>query len=126
MFRVHSKLSGKILKSFLLTYTVIFGVLSGVILAGAGIVFLYNIGKTMSSKVELITDVWDDFEMTRQEQVYALLSSDNLEQCLRAWYSEPLTQNQERVNLCLANFQTSLQESNICCWKMMKEMSFTP
>lgn len=107
MFRVHSKLSGKILKSFLLTYTVIFGVLSGVILAGAGIVFLYNIGKTMSSKVELITDVWDDFEMTRQEQVYALLSSDNLEQCLRAWYSEPLTQNQERVNLCVANFQTS-------------------
>lgn len=107
MFQVHSKLSKKILKSFLLTYTVIFCVLSGLLLTGTGILFLYNTGKTMSSKMEMITDLWDDFETTRQEQVYTLLSSNNLVQNLQAWYTSPLKQNKERVNLCLANFQTS-------------------
>lgn len=107
MFQAHSKIGRKILKKFLLTYTVIFCILSALILGGTGILLLYNTSKSISSKITLITDVWDNFEITRQEQIYTLFSSDKLIQNLQAWYHSPSTQNKERINLCLANFQTS-------------------
>lgn len=107
MFQPHSKLSRKILKRFLFTYTVIFCVLSVMILAGAGLLFLYNKGKAISAKISLITDIWDEYETARQEQVYALLSSHELPDRLRDYYLAPSAKNKERVNLYLANFQTS-------------------
>lgn len=108
MFQVHSKISRKIVKRFLFAYTVIFCILAVLILGGTGIFFLYNTSRSISSKIILITDVWDDFETTRQEQVYTLFSSDNLVRYLQDWYRTPSSQNRERINLCLANFQTSL------------------
>ncbi|MDO4275183.1 MAG: histidine kinase [Eubacteriales bacterium] len=107
MFKAHSKIGGKIFKKFLLTYTVIFCILSALILGGTGILLLYNTSKSISSKIALITDVWDNFEITRQEQIYTLFSSDELVRNLQAWYRSPSNQNKERINLCLANFQTS-------------------
>lgn len=107
MFQPHSKLSRKILKRFLVTYTVIFCVLSVLILTGASLFFLYNTGQGISAKISLITDIWDEYEDARQGQVYTLLSSQELTGRLRDYYLDPSVKNRERVNIYLANFQTS-------------------
>ena len=107
MFQVHSKLSKKILHQFLTIYTIIFVILSVLIVTGTGIFFLYSTGKNISSKISVITNVWDEFETTKREQIYALLSENNLAKYLQEYYRSPSAKNRERVNLCLANFQTS-------------------
>lgn len=111
MFQVHSKLSKKILQKFLMIYTIIFIILSLSIFAGAGIFFLYNTEKNISSKITMITNVWDSFETAKKEQIYRLLSVDDLTRYLQDYYRNPSVKNKERVNLCLANFQTSDSES---------------
>ena len=107
MFQVHSRLSKKILKKFLYIYTLIFCILAFILLTGAGLFFLHNTGKNISSKISLITDVWDEFETTRQEQVYTLISSNDLIGSLLEYYRKPSSSAKERINLCLSNFQTS-------------------
>ena len=107
MFRVHSKLSKKILKKFLFIYTLIFFILALLLLTGTSLFFLYKTGKNISSRTSLITDVWDEFETTRQEQVYTLISSNDLINLLMEYYRKPSPSARERVNLCLSGFQAS-------------------
>lgn len=107
MFKVHSRLSKKILQKFLTIYTAIFVVLSVLILIGAGSFFLYSTGKDISAQISVITNVWDEFETAKREQLYMLLSENNLTKYLQEYYRTPSAQSRERVNLCLANFQTS-------------------
>ena len=107
MFRVHSKLSKKILKKFLFIYTLIFFILTLLLLTGTSLFFLYKTGKNISSRTSLITDVWDEFETTRQEQVYTLISSNDLINLLMEYYRKPSPSARERVNLCLSGFQAS-------------------
>ena len=107
MFKVHSKLSKVILHKFFTIYTIIFVILAVLIFTSAGIFFLYNTGKSISSKISMVTNVWDEFETTKREQIYALLSENNLAKYLQEYYRAPSVRNKERVNLCLASFQTS-------------------
>ena len=67
MFKVHSKLSKVILHKFLTIYTIIFVILAVLIFTSAGIFFLYNTGKSISSKISMVTNVWDEFETTKRE-----------------------------------------------------------
>ena len=73
--------------------------------------FLYNTEKNISSKITMITNMWDSFETAKKEQIYRLLSVDDLTRYLQEYYRNPSAKNKERVNLCLANFQTSDSES---------------
>ena len=107
MFHVHSKLSKKILKKFLTIYTIIFVFLFLIVFAGGGAFFLYNAKKNIESKITTITNIWDEFETTKREQIYSLLSTDKFTRYLQEYYRNTSVQTYERVNLCLANFQTS-------------------
>ena len=73
MFHVHSKLSKKILKKFLTIYTIIFVFLFLIVFAGGGTFFLYNAKKNIEAKITTITNIWDEFETTKREQIYSLL-----------------------------------------------------
>ena len=107
MFKVHSRLSKKILQKFLSIYTIIFMVLSVLILAGASLFFLHRMGENITSQISVITNVWDEFETAKREQIYMLLSENNLAKYIQEYYRSPSAKNRERINLCLANFQTS-------------------
>ena len=107
MFHVHSKLSKKILKKFLTIYTIIFVFLFLIVFAGGGTFFLYNAKKNIEAKITTITNIWDEFETTKREQIYSLLSTDKLTRYLQEYYRNTSVQTYERVNLYLANFQTS-------------------
>ena len=76
MFHVHSKLSKKILKKFLTIYTIIFVFLFLIVFAGGGAFFLYNAKKNIESKITTITNIWDELETTKREQIYCLLCPD--------------------------------------------------
>lgn len=107
MFQMHSRLSKKILQKFLTIYTLLFLILSLIILLGTGLFFLYDKGKNISSSISTITDLWDTFENEKKDQLYRLLSKDDLGRYFRDYYRDYSVQNSEKINLCLSNFQTS-------------------
>lgn len=107
MFRTHSKITRKLIRRFAFVYTVIFLMLSLMILTASAILMLRNAHQAASTSVTLASDTLYAFERGIQEKTYFLTSLDSLEALLKSYRQSPSEMTRQQINLALSNFQTS-------------------
>lgn len=106
MFHTTSRITRKLSHSFLIIYTILFGLLSFLILGCAGFLLYYQTSQTASSQINIVSDSINFYQKELVDKIYLLTSMKGLNDRLEYYKNAPDISNYEKVNLYLSEYQS--------------------
>lgn len=106
MFHTASRITRKLSRRFLFIYSILFGLLSFVILGFAGFLLYYQTSQTASAQINITSDSVNFYQKELIDKVYLLTSMKGLTDRLEYYKNAPDISNYEKINLYLSEYQS--------------------